>query len=139
MICTKRSGVQGSPCSRTEVPEPRVEVTLRPGSSAAEGHQPVFGIEVGTGQSVLAEEPALHAAVKLADDGITGRKPDRSGEAEPHTTADYPLRGKASPLPLTSRRRSLTSLDGPVGAFARPHNCGWPSEPSRAQSDRATR
>ncbi len=36
------------------------------------------------GQSIVAEEPALHAAVKLADDGITGLKPDRSGEAAPH-------------------------------------------------------
>ena len=45
------------------------------------------------GQSIAAEEPALHAAVKLADDGITGLRPDRSGEAEPHTTADDPLRG----------------------------------------------
>ena len=104
MICTERSGAQGSPCPRPGVPEFRGRVTLRPGSSAAEGHQPAFGIEVLAGQSAGTEEPALHAAVKLADDGITGRKPDRSGEAEPHTTADHPLRGKASPLPLNWRR-----------------------------------
>ena len=84
MICTKRSGAQGSPCPRPGVPEIVDETNLHPGSDAAGDHRRSRESRLAAGLSAGAEETALHAAVKLADDGITGRQPDRSGEAEPH-------------------------------------------------------
>ncbi len=104
------------------------EITLRPGSSAAGGHQPAFGIEVLAGQSAGAEEPALHAAVKLADDGITGTKnPDRSGEAEPHklrTTRSEArprhCRSIAAPtIPATGGSRADGQFRSPCISFKR--------------------